>query len=89
MCFTKLYYRNTQRYHLLKMVWMGWFPITRPVSEWKYLPWKNISDARQMVDVNDSMQMEAEEATQMGATFFIIKHHISAGTFQLLSLSVK
>lgn len=36
MCVTNII--ETHGYHLLKMVQMGWVPITGPVSEGKYLP---------------------------------------------------
>lgn len=75
MCVTNII--ETHGYHLLKMVQMGWVPITGPVSEGKYLPWKKINDARQTVDVNDLVQMETVGGDS-GRSYPLSAHHYTS-----------
>lgn len=68
------------------MVRMGWVPITGSVSEGKYLPWKKISDARQMVDESDLVQMETVGG-DLGRNCPLSAHHYTSSPTQWCSQS--
>lgn len=76
-CMLQMCIIETHGYHLLKMAQMGWLPITGPVSEGKYLPWKKISDARQTVDANDLVQMETVGG-DLGRSYPLSAHHYTS-----------